>query len=94
MTITLNPVDPAARRQLLGCQSRAVTVDLMGFLMCLATHQSFSDSKKHTEMSLAPDPTANLFSWGLHLTHVAARLILSRTSVCFHERPSGMGFHT
>lgn len=39
---TLKPVDPAAKRQLLGCQSKDVTVDLMGFLMCLATHQSFS----------------------------------------------------
>jgi hypothetical protein len=33
------------------------------------------------EMSLAPDPTANLFSSGLHLTQVAARLMRSSTSV-------------
>jgi hypothetical protein len=41
-SFTLKPVDPAAMRQLLGCQSSAVIVDLIGFLMCFATHQSFS----------------------------------------------------
>ena len=54
-------MDPAARRQLLGCQSRAVTVDLMGFLMCLATHQSFSAcqemSKLFVKFIIVDNPT-------------------------------------
>lgn len=43
--LTLKSELPAARRTLLGCQSIVVTVDLMDFLMCLETHQSFSLSK-------------------------------------------------
>lgn len=39
-----------------------VTVDRIGFLMCLLNHQSFSSSKKHTEIKRAPHPTANLVS--------------------------------
>ena len=37
-TLTLKSVEPHAKRTLLGCQSREVTVDFSGFLMCLATH--------------------------------------------------------
>ena len=43
---TLNPDEPAANRTLLGCQSTVVIVDLSGFLMFFATHQSCSCSKK------------------------------------------------
>ena len=35
-------------------------------------------------MSLLPVPHANLFSFGLHLTQMAARLILIRTNSGFH----------
>lgn len=83
-TLTLKSAEPATRSTLLGCQSREVMVDLIGFLMCLDTHQSFSDSKQQTEMRRAPDPTANLFSLGDHFTHEAARLIRSKTNVGFH----------
>jgi hypothetical protein len=41
---------------------------------------------------LAPLPTANLSSFGLHLTQVAARLILSKTSAGFH--PFSVGVQT
>lgn len=34
----LKSQEPAARRTLLGCQSRLSTVERMGFLMCLQTH--------------------------------------------------------
>ena len=34
----MKSVEPAARRTLLGCQSTAVTVLLIGRLMCFATH--------------------------------------------------------
>ena len=37
-TLTLKSVDPHAKRTLLGCQSKDVTVDFRGFLMCFATH--------------------------------------------------------
>lgn len=42
---------------------------------------------------LAPLPTANLSSAGLHLTHVAARLMRKRTSAGFHS-PPGWGVQT
>ena len=42
---TLNPDEPAANRTLFGCQSTVVIVDLIGFLMFFATHQSCSCSK-------------------------------------------------
>jgi hypothetical protein len=42
--------------------------------------------------NLAPLPTANLSSFGLHLTQVAARLILSKTSAGFH--PFSVGVQT
>ena len=44
---TLNPDEPAANRTLLGCQSTVVIVDLIGFLMFFATHQSCSCSKRN-----------------------------------------------
>jgi hypothetical protein len=40
--------------------------------------------REESETNLAPEATANLSSLGLHLTIVAARLILSRTRVGFH----------
>lgn len=43
---------PAARRILLGCQSMERTVDLIGFLRCLATHQLFSESNEQTAITL------------------------------------------
>ena len=43
--LALKSVEPAATRMLLGCQSRQVMVERIGFLMCLLTHQSFSCSK-------------------------------------------------
>ena len=42
---TLQSDEPAAINTLLECQSMAVTVDLLGFLICLETHHSFSFSK-------------------------------------------------
>ena len=92
---------------LFGCQSIDKTVDLMGFLTCLDTHQLFSSSKEQTAIvlshqlvasigeegaDLAPLPTANLSSFGLHLTQVAARLILSKTNAGFH--PFSVGVQT
>lgn len=44
------------------------------------------------EISRAPEPTANLSSDGDHRTHVAARLIRSRTKVGF--QPEGDGSQT
>ena len=54
--------DPTASKMLLGCRSKLRTVERVGFLMCLLTHQSFSDSKYQTKMSHALLPMANLFS--------------------------------
>lgn len=39
-----------------------VTVDRIGFFICLLSHQSFSSSKKQTEIKRAPHPTANFVS--------------------------------
>ena len=84
---------PAARRTLLGCQSRLKIVDRIGFLRCFDTHQSPSSSKLHTAIALALDPQANLFSVGDHLTNVAARFNLNNTSVGF-QVPSFCASHT
>ena len=46
---------PAARRTLLGCQSMESTVDLMGFLSSLETHQSPSGSKEQIAIALEID---------------------------------------
>lgn len=43
---------PEARRMLFGCQSSERTVDRIGFLRCLATHQLFSSSNEQTAMTL------------------------------------------
>lgn len=82
-TLALASALPAAIKTLFGCQSMDKTVDLNGFLRCLETHQLFSSSKEQTAIVLAPLPTANLSSFGLHLTQVAARLIRRRTRAGF-----------
>jgi hypothetical protein len=50
---------------------------------------------EHSELHsayLAPLPTANLSSFGLHLTQVAALLILNKTRAGFH--PFSVGVQT
>lgn len=59
---SLKSQDPTASKTLLGCQSKLRTVERVGFLTCLLTYQSFSDSKYQTKMSHALLPMANLFS--------------------------------
>ena len=81
---------PAASSTLLGCQSIDVTVDRRGRLMCLATHQSLSSSKEHTEMMRALLATANLSSRGLQRTAVAPRCSRSSTRVGFHVAPDNV----
>lgn len=44
---------PAASKTLFGCQSTERTVDLIGFLSCLATHQLFSGSKEQIAITLS-----------------------------------------
>jgi hypothetical protein len=43
---------PAARSTLLGCQSTASTVDLIGFFRSFDTHQLFSESKEQIAIAL------------------------------------------
>ena len=64
---------PAASSTLFGCQSTESTVERIGFLSCLATHQLFSASNEQIAIALAPEATANLSSFGLQRTNVAAR---------------------
>ena len=89
---TLKSAAPATITQLLGCQSIDKMVERIGLRMCLLTHQLLSFSKLQIEMHRAPEATANLFSAGLHLTNVAARLIRRITSVGCHSLPTR--FHT
>jgi hypothetical protein len=84
-TLALPSAPPAASNTPFGCQSMDKTVDLSGFFKCLDVHQLFSSSNEQTATDLAPLPTANLSSLGLHLTHVAARLIRRRTRTGFHS---------
>jgi hypothetical protein len=85
-------VEPAASSTEFGCQARAVTVERIGFLRCLDTHQLSSSSKWQTAMRRAPEPAANFVSEGDQRTQVAARLMRRRTSVGF--QPVGDGSQT
>jgi hypothetical protein len=74
---------PAAIKTELGCQSSESTVDLMGFLICLATHQLLSSSYEQTAIERAPEATANFSSLGDQRTKVAERFSRRRTRVGF-----------
>lgn len=63
--------DPAARRMLLGCQSRLRTVERMGFLMCLLSHLTVNTTLRVTACAARSESERQV--------HTAVSLLTSRS---------------
>lgn len=75
---------PAARRTLLGCQSTDRTVERMGFLRSLDTHQSPSGSNEQIAMALHKIRCLYLVRMGRRVTYLAPLATANLSSFGLH----------